>query len=693
MQIKSMTIQNFRKLKNARIDIGKQTTLFVGANNSGKTSAMDAVNKFLANRSFSFNDITISNRKAINDIGEKWADPNCEKPTDLLAWDPIVPMMDIWLDVPDGEIHYVASLIPTLDWAGGDLGVRLAYFPANIEKLFSDFRKQYNDSRKTENSDPSQRLTNTIFPKNLCDFLSKKISSYFSLKAFILDPADALSTVPSATKFERPCLTNDPLKGIIKVDTIDAQRGFSDPDSVSGELHGKRLSKQMSDYYRKHLDPEMAPMPEDLDVLSAAADSKKAFDAALTKKFQTAIKELEDLGYPGVANPKITLESKVSSHQALEHESAVQYALSKSDDSLKLPEKYNGLGYQNLISIVFDLMEFRDSWKHIGKSYRTDSPIEPLHLVLVEEPEAHLHVQVQQVFIRKAYGVLTRYAGLSTQLIISTHSSNIARECDFSDLRYFKRISENPNHNIATSEVVNLSDVFGEKDDTSRFVTRYLQSTHCDLFFADAAILVEGAAESMLVPHFIHSKYRDLYNRYITILSINGRHSHRLGPLLNKLCIPVLVITDLDPAKKEGNKYPKVRPERGKGYISSNYAITKWLLKESSLDTLLDKKPDDKVKPFTDPYSYDIRLAYQTPIKVRINDSDEEVIPSTFEDSLIFTNYDLFMSLDISKADGMLKKTLEKLSSSNQLDKICSDIYELLHKKMQARKRRILHWT
>ena len=150
---------------------------------------------------------------------------------------------------------------------------------------------------------------------------------------------------------------------------------------------------------------------------------------------------------------------------------------------------------------------FRDDWMREGKARQmqkeADKAIEPLHLVLVEEPEAHLHVQVQQVFIRKAYDVLTNHKTIKknkvffTQLVISTHSSHIARESDFADLRYFKRLSEGTEENIATSKVINLSDVFGKKDKTDKFGTRDLQTTHCDLFFADAAILVEGAAELM----------------------------------------------------------------------------------------------------------------------------------------------------------------------------------------------------
>lgn len=67
--------------------------------------------------------------------------------------------------------------------------------------------------------------------------------------------------------------------------------------------------------------------------------------------------------------------------------------------------------------------------------------------------------------------------------------------------------------------MINLSEVFGKNDETDKFVTRYLQATHCDLFFADAVILVEGAAENMLLPHFIRNKYPKLYQSLINTLN------------------------------------------------------------------------------------------------------------------------------------------------------------------------------
>ena len=48
MKIRKVYIQNFRKLKSCVIDFDETQTICVGANNSGKTSFMDAIMEFLS---------------------------------------------------------------------------------------------------------------------------------------------------------------------------------------------------------------------------------------------------------------------------------------------------------------------------------------------------------------------------------------------------------------------------------------------------------------------------------------------------------------------------------------------------------------------------------------------------------------------------------------------------------------------
>ncbi|VVB64816.1 AAA ATPase domain protein [uncultured archaeon] len=311
-------------------------------------------------------------------------------------------------------------------------------------------------------------------------------------------------------------------------------------------------------------------------------------------------------------------------------------------------------------------MSFRDGWMKVGKDGKKvvaetneASFFPPLHLVLIEEPEAHLHAQVQQVFIRKAYDILRKHKNLgdnknlNTQLIVSTHSSHIAHECKFDWLRYFRRLPAVNEGEVPISIVINLSKVFGDdKDKSQKFVTRYLKTTHCDLFFADAAILVEGSAERMLVPHFIREHFKKLTQSYISLLEIGGRHAHCLRPLIECLGLTTLVITDLDSAEPTGHHIAK-HPVRGEKLITGNATLKKWLPEKELIDELLDLPASAKVKKIDDFSS--VRVAYQLPVLIQINDSkdSEEALSNTFEDAFIFENLSIFKELP---EEGSIKK-------------------------------------
>jgi predicted ATP-dependent endonuclease of OLD family len=107
MNIAFVEIQNFRKLKSCRIDFNDTSTVFVGANNSGKTSAMLALKKFLKTEKIILEDFTISNWSIINHIGEKYIINAETEPISIGDWVHILPAMDVWLDVRSDEIRYV----------------------------------------------------------------------------------------------------------------------------------------------------------------------------------------------------------------------------------------------------------------------------------------------------------------------------------------------------------------------------------------------------------------------------------------------------------------------------------------------------------------------------------------------------------------------------------------------------------
>jgi predicted ATP-dependent endonuclease of OLD family len=689
MRIKFLDIHNFRKLKSCRIDLSDKQTVLVGANNSGKTSSMDALTFFLTDKKkFCTRDFTLNNWLRINELAEKWLTDD-KKDEDywnvqLDKLQELLPQLDLWLGVRDTEIHYVHHLIPTLDWEGGLLGIRLRFEPHSLETLFKEYKSHFDAAKKLGANSPNIKL----WPKSLWDFLDhkQKLSSLFTVKSYILDPSNVKSS-ENNVQFQLLSHNNFPLerdvlRGLIKVDTINAQRGFSDANTNNGKL--KSLSSQFKEYYAKHLNPEEKPTADDLEVLNSIDKAKQSFDDRLKKSFGPSLTELRELNYPGFGNPNIRISSSISPLDGLNHDSAVQYDVinnNNHNEKLTLPEQSNGLGYQNLISMVFELIRFRDEWMKVGKSsIEKDEDIifEPIHLVLIEEPEAHLHAQIQQVFIRKAYEVLREHENLKqneqfrTQLIISTHSNHIAHEVEFTSLRYFKRILEDKN-NVATSKVVNLSKTFGDnEDETTRFAIRYLKTTHCDLFFADAIILIEGSSERILVPHFIKQHHPRLATSYLSLIEIGGSHAHRLKSLVEDLGILTLIITDLDSIDPK-NKRKHVLPSQGKEYETGNSTISKWVPVKTKIDDLLDLKPESKISS-----TGQIRIAFQIKQNVNIDDNSNSVYvhPTSFEDSLVFENIQLFKELS---GNGLISKFKTAITSATNKS-IENHIYEALRK-------------
>ncbi len=190
----------------------------------------------------------------------------------------------------------------------------------------------------------------------------------------------------------------------------------------------------------------------------------------------------------------------------------------------------NGLGYNNLLYISVVLA-------HVTAEPESDVPI-----LLVEEPEAHLHPQLTELLGKCLAN--TRNA----QVIVTTHSPTLAASVKPSQIHVLHRGEESA---IEAASVCTLGLDVAEE----RSLQRMMDVTRSALYFSKGMILVEGISEALLLPEFAYSLEVDLAEQHISVLPISGVAFGVFNKLFQNdgLGIPVAVITDSDPKVLRGS--------------------------------------------------------------------------------------------------------------------------------------------
>ncbi|ATF19709.1 ATP-dependent nuclease [Phaeobacter gallaeciensis] len=645
MRIKKVAITNFRRLESVEIDFEETETVFVGANNSGKTSATAIMRCFLGGKDFNVHDFSVGCIPLIDQFGKSG------EVEDFPYID-----LDIWFKVDPASIEYgrAAALLPRMSDDFDELGVRLRLVVDDAGKLRSDFLAAYPDADQegTEHKLSKFLATDGMFKR------------HFGTQFFAL--AHNGTDNPDATPLDKQ-EGRKLVKGLLRVDFVDAQRNIDDHDSH----RSNRLSAAFAGYYEKNLDQA--------DIAQAAFEVIDQNNSNLTDHYEVQFSPLLDmirgLGVPAISDRNLKLVSTLSPETALRGNTDLLYI--DEDKAHELPEQYNGLGFKNLIFMAIQAKHFYSQWARTPK----DRPL--CQVIFIEEPEVHLHAQVQKAFVQNIWDVLDSSAkaeGLGEevpQMVVTTHSSHILDAVDFEKVRYFRR-SHLTTDDPETCPIMNASTVkslrdftpspLGESEESEKraleFLERYLRLTHCDLFFADAAILVEGAVEKLLLPEMIRKAAPDLRKSFLTILEIGGAYAHRFDELIRFLHIPCLVITDLDSVSPEG-RHPAVRADTPDALTSN--ASLKSLLEVSTVQQLIDQTFDDKCQ--TTP---DRAIVYQLDVVVSENGNSQPMRPRTLEESFAYENFsrvrsgDLILGIEIPEDLGDAYQAIyERVKSSS----------------------------
>lgn len=189
----------------------------------------------------------------------------------------------------------------------------------------------------------------------------------------------------------------------------------------------------------------------------------------------------------------------------------------------------NGLGLNNLLYMATLLAGLEAE------------PEGELHLLLVEEPEAHLHPQLQDLLMR----YLERSAKGKVQVIVTTHSPNFASATGVERMTLLAR------QHRQGPVLAQAAHTFGLTDDELGHLRRFLDVTKSSLLFARGVVLVEGIAEQLLMPAFAKAAGLSLAHEGITVANVGGLAFRPFAKLFgpDKLPYRCAIVSDRDPPK------------------------------------------------------------------------------------------------------------------------------------------------
>jgi len=540
MKITKIRVRNFRLLRDISIDLEEDLSVIIGKNNCGKTSLLLILDKFIgggySKNSFSFDDFNVNFKEELKAQIENGTTQDKE-----FQFMGISLNLFIEYDEQDDLSNIGNKVIMDLDPENKVVVLAFEYVitKERLEALGRDY-SAYRQKRETDGKEI----------KDIFSFLKDQHSNYFKLSRKSLQ-YDLESESVNEDVFTDLLKEKVQIEKIINFKLISARRSVSNKDSE------KALSSQSSRIYKK-IEGNNGNSEVIEEFKDALSSTDKQLDGIYSELFQEVIDDVKRFGGVKPEDSIIKIISSLQHKELLEENTTVVYGLGATNHTL--PENYNGLGYMNLISMIFEIKILL----HEFKKEKDERPAD-INLLFIEEPEVHTHPQMQRIFIKNIKSLLQngieREDGETRKLqtILTTHSSHIVSESDFEDIKYFKRYEVG----IVSKNLKNLKDEYGADTAYYKFLKQYLTLHRSELFFADKAIFIEGDTERILLPAMMKKIDQDdikreleegldaslpLLSQNVSVVEV-GAYSQVFEKFIDFIGVKSLIITDIDSIK------------------------------------------------------------------------------------------------------------------------------------------------
>ena len=533
MYLKYIQIVNFKNLKAARFEFAKGANTIIGENDSGKSNALTAI-RILLDDNYYYNTKRLKETDfsyALGDWRGHWIiisaffdeisreDKSNEFCAELTPEQENIDFLKSYIRCADKEFGTVSLFIRPCRAKRAELAeaAQNGTFEAVRSQIkLSDYEFYYTSRSQADFTDEN------VYKSIVGDICAGQYvnpedddQSVLGSKIDIMNVWQHISTVfidalrDVESELRKP---KNPIRQII--DTIEGNIEETDIDDIKRKI--------------SELNQKISHIPQVSDIGS-----------------QVNQKLLEMIG--AIYSPEIKLESRLKEDFAtLARYLTISPSNQKDIDLL-------GLGHLNILYIAMKLVEFEVNRNR-----------ELLNIMIIEEPEAHIHTHIQKTLFNNLQVTHTY-----TQVVMSTHSTHLSEVSDIEKVNVMKKVDEQTS---LVMKPTNGLDQFGadvleyKGISFSKILSRYLDAKRSVLLFSKGVIMVEGDGEEILIPALVKKVLGvSLDEMGIGLINIGSVGFENVACIFDesRLQRKCSIVTDLDVVVDGAKKSSQVAMDRG----------------------------------------------------------------------------------------------------------------------------------